>query len=107
MGLPQRFRGWRATREPAGRPSWLPGEVAGTPAFPAGVAVFGRRRGVSPVRPQFGFVDPSRPEGSAAVDVDRGQFVYPSPGRRRDRKCTCTVSPQSVGGRRAGEIGGG
>ena len=107
MGPPQRFRGWRATREPAGRPSGLPAAVPGTPAFPVGVAVFGRRRGVSPVRPQVGFVDPSRSEGSAAVDVDRGRFVYPSPGRRRDRKCTFTVSPQSVGGLRAGEIGGG
>ena len=44
---------------------------------------------------------------SRRVDVDRGQLVYPSPGRRRDRKCTCTISPQSVGGPRAGEIGGG
>jgi hypothetical protein len=30
-----------------------------------------------------------------AVDVDRGQPVYPSPGRRRVRKWTCTSSPQS------------
>ena len=43
---------------------------------------------------------------SQRVDVDHGQLVYPSPERCRGRKWACTISPQSVGGPRAGETGG-
>jgi hypothetical protein len=35
------------------------------------------------------------------VDVDHGQVVYPSLERLPGRKCTCTSSPQAVGGPRA------
>ena len=62
------------------------------------------------MRPDRGGAGPSAPwhgMPAEAVDVDVGQLVYPSPERLPGRKWTCTSSPQSVGGPRAGETGGG
>ena len=75
MAPTQPFLVWRATLASAWKPPGLPGPVSGTTVFLSRVAVFWRRRGVSPVHRMAVSLLPRVRQGSEGVDVNRGQLV--------------------------------